>query len=408
MKKVRITQVRQIFTELTEGYEIFNEDKYKMDFKRALQERMKDYLVEFAIVVDEEWTLIPKHFEATNEQELSESIKSYTMYPIIEGEISETEKEEIRNILEEDYFLLFHSNGDYYETIKLDHQYSDSKSRYINNFYNNKIEYIMDGRYDLTNFQERNLKSEELYFLKYITLHKSNPLKEVSQYWSYDKRFDYQDMLNQYVGQGLVDVIELELKEKINYLFNVKQLKEKLREKKLIVGGKKPILIERLFENLTPDEFYELNKKRIVVYKLTEKGFKNVEPINPTLTWDNDLEDYCFDLVINNNIKEAYITIKKYKEEFNRPKDSLVFGFKEERQQLYEHEIEEIEKLKEVLKEKVEINSISTSDEIKVLAAIVVGLMFTTNENLIANFVSKKLDVSVKNMEIYSQITNEI
>lgn len=168
------------------------------------------------------------------------------------------------------------------------------------------VQCIIDGKYDLLNFIERELTSAELYFLKYITTIESNPIGSISHDWTYDYHLDFQDVLNQFVGQGLVNIEVMTLGDKIGERHTIKELKGILNKEGLPVNGKKSDLIERLIQVYDKSLLQEYENERDINYKLTEKGKILIKHINPSISKDMELEDKSYRLVLNGNIEEAY------------------------------------------------------------------------------------------------------
>ncbi len=117
MKKITIYDALQPLIEGTKDFEKLRVDDYVNDFKAELQKHLPEYDVDFILVDDDKWSLIPDLSNATTDEELKQVIHEYITYPMIEGNISDKEKERIVNMLYEDPFLTFHTDGDYFDPI---------------------------------------------------------------------------------------------------------------------------------------------------------------------------------------------------------------------------------------------------------------------------------------------------
>lgn len=276
----------------------FQVDLYKQDFKEIMENMFPQYNIELDIVDDVDCFFYPK----------------------IKGNITETEKSELIEAVYSDALITLHANEKYYISNTKDTESNDIKDNNLKRHYHkDDSQCIIDGRYDLSNFKERELTSVELYFLKYIATIKSNPLNSISGDWTHDYHLKYQDVLNQFVGQKLVEVEELSLSEKINLIHTVDDLKGILKFKELPVKGTKPTLIERMIENSDENELKDYRNQRYIRYKLTEKGMELTTPLNPSITRDMELEDKSYHLVLNNEIDKAYKIISSFKAQKDFP-----------------------------------------------------------------------------------------
>lgn len=117
MKKIKVYNLLQPLIEGTLDFEKFRIDDFVNDFKAELQKHLPEYDVEFILVDDNNWSLIPNISYVTSEVEVTKVIDQYLAYPMVEGDISDDEKERICDMLWEDPFLTFHADGDYFYSI---------------------------------------------------------------------------------------------------------------------------------------------------------------------------------------------------------------------------------------------------------------------------------------------------
>lgn len=117
MEKITVYDLIQPLIEGTKNFEKFRANDYIRDFKIELQKHLPEYEVDFILVDDDNWTLIPDTSNANTEEEMKQTITEYLTYPMVIGNISNDEKERIVNMLFEDPFLTFHADGDYFESI---------------------------------------------------------------------------------------------------------------------------------------------------------------------------------------------------------------------------------------------------------------------------------------------------
>lgn len=117
MQKITIYNVIQPLIEGTKDFGKLRVDDYVNDFKAELQKHLLEYDVNFILVDDDEWSLIPDFSNATTDEEIKQIIDDHLTYPMIVGNISDEEEERIINMLYEDPFVTFHADGDYFDSI---------------------------------------------------------------------------------------------------------------------------------------------------------------------------------------------------------------------------------------------------------------------------------------------------
>lgn len=233
-------------------------------------------------------------------------------------------------------------------------------------------------------------------FLKYITVYKRNPLNFISGDWTYNYALDYKDVLNQFVGQNLVEVVELNVIEKMNYFYKVKDLKDILRRKKLKLSGRKQELVDRVLENSSIDEQRKMTSQRCIKYKLTGKGKELIKDINPSLSRDMEFEDKCYNLVMNNSMNKAYKAIKDFKKKYNFHSGPIFYISIDE----YEEEIigENDEKLfgyRKLTGIDLELPSNLIDKKKNIISCIIVGHMYNSDKYKTTNLIKRKLDFDI-------------
>lgn len=117
MKKVIITKDSNILTEGTKDFQKLKEELFIKDFQNELQKRFPNYEIEFRLVNVENWSLSLDFSDVNSDDEMKEKINDYIKYPLVEGDLSEEEKQEIIDEMWEDPFLTFHADGDYFEDL---------------------------------------------------------------------------------------------------------------------------------------------------------------------------------------------------------------------------------------------------------------------------------------------------
>lgn len=307
MKKIEIIDSLNNMISGTKEIEIFDQERYKKDFENLLNDTFPEYEIVYSL-------------------DLEDKVNSL-LYPYILGDIDDNERDRISELITEDPFLTYFADHDYFspkiktEETSINKQnlgFTSNSSQNNGSIFNHKddSQCIVNGNYDLSHFQERNLTSIELSFLKYISGLKTH-LKFISGDWTYNYHLDFQDVLNQFIGQKLVEVVELNLREKLDKIFTVKDLEKLLQDKNLKISGKKSDLIEKLIENFSGAELEGYAAKRYIKYQLTEYGRTIIEPIKPSLTRDMEFEDKCYGLVMSNSYENAYNAINDFREKYN-------------------------------------------------------------------------------------------
>jgi DNA-binding MarR family transcriptional regulator len=348
-------------------------DLYRKDYQDKIQKKFPEYDIEYIIVDD----------------------KNLGRYPFIKGKISNSEKNKIYKVIESDEFKNLVIEEKYMEIIFHSEFIGGPKGNSLKN-HKEDTDCIIYGEYDLTNYKERELTSIEMYFLKYITVYKKNPLKSISGDWTYNYNLDYKDVLNQFVGQNLVEIIELNTIEKMNYFYKVDDLKNILRTKKLKLSGRKKELIDRILENSSIDEQKKMTSQRCIKYKLTDKGEKLINDVNPSLSRDMDFEDSCYSLVMNNSMNKAYKAIKDFKKKYNFQSGPVFYISLDE----YEEEIigendENLFGYRKLTGIDLELPNNLADKKKNIISCIIVGDMFNSDRYKITNLIKRILDADI-------------
>lgn len=307
MKKVEIIGSLNDMTVGTRNCEIFDQERYKKDFEKLLNDTFFEYEITYSL----------------DEVDMDEIL----IYPYILGDIGKNEKNRIVDILMEDPFLTYFADHDYFSPIvKMDASSLNEPSldaKYINQTTSERTtnhkddsQCIINGTCDLSDFKERSLTSIEMCFLKYISGLKTH-LKFISGEWTFNYHLDFQDVLNQFVVQKLVEIVELDCIEKLDKILTIEDLGKILQTKNLEIRGKKADLIEKLIKNSSDIELEEYTARRYIKYSLTEYGRALTGPINPSITRDMEFEDKCYWLVMNNSFDIAYIAINDFREKYH-------------------------------------------------------------------------------------------
>lgn len=357
----------------------FKIDLYKQNYKEVIQKMFPQYNIEFDVVDDE----------------------IFYNYPKINGNINRLQKDEILKAMDSPPLDTLHAEDKYYKPdIKFTGSFNNDKKDKPKTNHVDDSRCIIDGTYDLSNLKKRKLTSYELYFLKYIAVIKSNPLDYIAGDWTFDYHLNYQDVLNQFVGQGLLEIEELSLCEKISHMCKVNDLKLILRNKALSVTGLKAVLVDRIIENSSEDELKEYDNKRYIRYKLTEKGKILTDPLNPSMTRDMELEDKCYQWVLNNSIDKAYKAISDFKSQ----KDFPGLGFE---MKIYESQDSKVGLSdKKLFKYRKLTNlNLDLPEDIKdmqknIIACIIVGEMFGCESYKIINLIQRLINSGLDKEQI--------
>lgn len=357
----------------------FDIDLYKEDYKIILKKILPEYIIDFQVIDD----------------------KNSVLYPKIKGNITELEKSMILKTLETSQLRSLNLNEKYY-ILKI------KVTSFINNNnlqrnHKDDSKCIKDGSFDLSNFEKRELTAFELFFLKYIS--RPNYFKGVSGDWTYDYHLNYQDVLNQFVGQGLVIIEDLCLDKKMNLEYKVDDLKQILRKKYLPLDGNKASLIERVINNSNDNELQEIINKRYIKYSLTEKGKTLTTHLNPSITRDMELEDKYYDLVMNNSIDKAYRLI----EDFKAQKDFSGLGFGisvgDSKNSNIGLNDKQLFKYRRLTNTNFDLPDELMDKKQSIIACIIVGHMFGCKSYLIANLIQRLIKTGLENEEVDKYVT---
>jgi hypothetical protein len=386
-KSINIKDTMSAMPMDTEKFGKFNTDLFKKDYQEMIRKIFPLYKIEFNLINDENWLA----------------------YPDIIGDITEDEKNEIIKTMESDPLFDLFTNDKYYT----DTPREKSKNKSIENRieHMNKAECIFKGIADLSNFKTRKLSSVELNFLVYISEMENPHDGYIPEYWTYDYHLNYKDVLEQFLGQNLLEIVELRLHEKINYSLKSNDLKEILRNKSLPLSGSKPVLIDRVIENLSEVELETFNKERYIVYKLTGKGNKATEYIKPSITKDIDLEDKCYKLILDGSINEAYKLIAEFEAERTYPREKL-FDWNNtiDWNKLAKVGLNdtELSKYRKILNIDLNLPENIRSKQKNINACIVLGVMFDCPINIMAKLVERVCNLGIEKEKVIEYIQYEL
>lgn len=146
------------------------------------------------------------------------------------------------------------------------------------------------------------LEPVELSFLKYMNK-KAVKDTPVAQYWRIEYNINYKDLMTKLMGHGYLRMSDpYETLQKLK----VDEIKKILDEKGLDKKGTKQILIDRIKENVSPENLAFLQKEGPAFYVLTEKGIAVTSEIKDSATKDLAMEDVCIKEILNQNFDGAY------------------------------------------------------------------------------------------------------
>lgn len=155
---------------------------------------------------------------------------------------------------------------------------------------------------------EPHFNSVELAFLKYID-GASVEAFAPAQYWYYEYGLNYKHEIQHFLSEKVLKISSHGSIEKRT----VPQLKAVLSTKQLRLSGKKSELIERIYNNFTETEIETFFPKGEEYYTLTKKGKELLACLKKSATKNLELEDHCIELILNNEINEAYKAVAAFR-----------------------------------------------------------------------------------------------
>lgn len=187
--------------------------------------------------------------------------------------------------------------------------YGDARKRsdYYYSIHTSKVNEIDIDNISKEKFKSRKLTSVEINFLKYIDGRDVDNLS-IAGYWTHEYNINYKDVVEQYLGQELLEVCN----QKSLSSLNVVTLKEILSSKELVKTGKKADLVKRIEDNFADCELDPYLKDGKKYFRLTSKGRELTKDIKNSITKDLELENKCYNLIMAGMLNEAYKEIATF------------------------------------------------------------------------------------------------
>jgi hypothetical protein len=152
------------------------------------------------------------------------------------------------------------------------------------------------------------LTSTEKFFLEKIN---GKPIvnPDMPVYWFWEYNITLPGIMPRLMGCGYLRV--LKIAEDVTRL-KVDEMKAVLRNAGLPVTGKKAELLNRITDNISPEDLQVFTESYPKHYALTDKGRQAIEGLQKSMTKNHELEDACIETILTKNIQEAYRLICVY------------------------------------------------------------------------------------------------
>lgn len=151
------------------------------------------------------------------------------------------------------------------------------------------------------------LNGIEKAFLDYINS-KNVDTVEIASYWTYEFFIDCNYLISKLLKNEYLEISEN--RDLAN--MTIDDLKTILKQANLKTSGTKNILIERIKENLSIDEINNISNNGSRYFVITEKGKQELGNKKTVIAKDSDFEHKCYNLILNNNLQEAYKLVCTY------------------------------------------------------------------------------------------------
>lgn len=152
-----------------------------------------------------------------------------------------------------------------------------------------------------------NLSGVEKSFLAYLNAKNVDKI-EVAGYWIYEHFIDCNYLISKFIKNGYLEISE---HKNLEYL-TIEELKNILKLFNLKLSGTKPVLIQRIKENINEEQLNQLIVKKKRIFNLTQKSNDILNNQIAIIANDVDFEYQCFNLILNNKLQEAYTLICNY------------------------------------------------------------------------------------------------